>query len=336
MDILRRLRILIFTWEYWPWYILYIPIAIYYLFNVIRLRKWFYVSAVNPCFYNGGFFGNSKHEMYQQLPAYSYPSYFCIEPNDKLNINSITYPIYAKPDIGERGYGVVKLFSEEELQNYRLNHPYKTILQSNSKHTHELSVFCLRDPEKGKFSCTSIIGKHKLIVIGNGKDTIEQLVYKNDRAFLQIARIRKNKKIKMQHIPLEGEICVLVENANHSKGASFFQIHDTYDIADTFCKISEQIEGFDYGRFDIMYSSLQEVKNGEYEIIELNGIGAEPIDIYIPGKPLLEGMHILMFHWNVMYKIAKYRLAKDKICLSAKEGFAILIKHIKYKQAEMW
>jgi hypothetical protein len=76
---------------------------------------------------------------------------------------------------------------------------------------------------------------------------------------------------------------------------------------------------------------------GKYSIIELNGVGAEPIDMYIPKLSLWKGLSILVYHWKKMYEIAAYNMNVLGIKpISKKVGFAILKKHKEYKGGEMW
>ena len=54
-------------WEYWPYQVLYTPIYFQYLYYTFRTKSFFYFNASNPTFKNGGFFMDSKKDIYNLL-----------------------------------------------------------------------------------------------------------------------------------------------------------------------------------------------------------------------------------------------------------------------------
>ena len=71
-------------WEYWPYQVVYFPVYFQYLYYVIRTRSFFYFNASNPTIKNGGFFMESKKEIYDLIPSEYYPKTLLIEPNETL------------------------------------------------------------------------------------------------------------------------------------------------------------------------------------------------------------------------------------------------------------
>lgn len=337
-DKLRKYSIILTTWEYWPWGIVYTPIYIYYLWNVIRCGKWFYFSAVNPTMYNGGFFGNKKTEMYDLLPADSYPKYELVNANFNLNQLEIVFPCIVKPNVGERGFGIKKINNLDELKSYQANCNYEFLIQEYCNYKNELSVFCIKDIRTNTFFTTSIIGKKLLSIVGDGKHTLLELISKNKNSFLQIERLQAKWGKLFDEIIPTGKELFLIDNANHSKGAIFNSIDEKKDeISSLFIHLSKQINGFNYGRFDVKYNTIDELLEGKYSIIELNGVGAEPIDMYIPKLSLWKGLSILVYHWKKMYEIAQYNMNSLQIKpMNKKEGFELLRQHSNYKGKEMW
>ena len=102
-------------WEYWPYQVVYTPIYFQYLYYALRTRSFFYFNASNPTIRNGGFFMESKKEIYDLIPETYYPKTVLIksgtsleEVNDVIIKNKIEFPFIAKPDIGLRGTAVKK------------------------------------------------------------------------------------------------------------------------------------------------------------------------------------------------------------------------------------
>ena len=124
------------SWEYWPWYIIYIPVFIYWLWCGIKARTIFYISAVNPGFEYGGIIGASKTTILNKIPSKYLPLGLLVDSSDSVvNIleqmqhAKLAFPLIAKPDIGERGYNVELISDKHSLDEYLSNSSGKLIIQ---------------------------------------------------------------------------------------------------------------------------------------------------------------------------------------------------------------
>jgi hypothetical protein len=61
--------------------------------------------------------------------------------------------------------------------------------------------------------------------------------------------------------------------------------------------------GFFMGRFDLRTPSLEDFKAGRFEVLELNGVSAEPAHIYDPSVSLLDAYGALCRHWKMALEI---------------------------------
>ncbi len=94
----------------------------------------------------GGFFGGKKDEILELIPEEYNPK--CIHVKSGLNsriieefrTSEIAYPVIAKPNVGERGFGVVKIKDETELKNYSEEYNY-FLIQEYIDYPLELGVF---------------------------------------------------------------------------------------------------------------------------------------------------------------------------------------------------
>ena len=81
-------------------------------------------------------------------------------------------------------------------------------------------------------------------------------------------------KEKLDTVLKVNETINLVPYGNHCRGTKFIDASNliTPKLTDTFNTICNQIEGFNYGRMDIMFSSYDELENGiNFQIVEING-----------------------------------------------------------------
>lgn len=339
---MKRVRILLQNWEYYPWQIVYLPVYIYYLFCVLRTGRFFYFGQVNSNMRNAGFFGNTKTEMYASLPPSSYPNTLLLTPTmtmaqirERIFNIGFQYPLIVKPNIGERGEQLEKLDTEQDLIQYRNTYSFDCILQPFIDYDFECSIFCYRLQSSNPIIITSVVGKKFLQVIGDGQSTLETLIDKDDRAYLQKESLSKKWHVAFKEIIPKDKIIILRPNANHSKGASFYDLKEANNgalqqVVDGWC---QQMKGFRYGRFDIRCQSIDDLKaNQHYKIIEVNGIGAEPIDMYIPGTSVWKSWKILIFHWRKMYLISRINEQPEAKHFSDKEGWRELFAYRKFKR----
>ncbi|MFC4230500.1 hypothetical protein ACFOW1_01260 [Parasediminibacterium paludis] len=303
------------SWEYWPMWVVYFPLAFYYVYLAIKARSLFFFSASNPSIETGGMFFESKWSIFKLMPCHYYPSTILVEPQDdytiieaKLIAAKIHFPIIAKPDRGERGWRVKKLNHLQALIDYKTQTPVPFLIQSYVDYPVELSIFYYRHPKSVKGKVTSVTYKKLLSVVGDGVTSIDGLIRKNNRAFLQYLRLKKESLINLNEILPFGEERILVPYGNHVLGTMFINFNHIIDDALTTSidTISKNIEGFYFGRFDLRCASIDDLKEGKnFAILELNGAGAEPAHIYHPGFSFIEAQKVLMQHFKMLFDAAK-------------------------------
>ena len=82
-----------------------------------------------------------------------------------------------------------------------------------------------------------------------------------------------------------------------------------------FDRISLQIEGFYYGRYDLKFNTIDELENGiNFKIVELNGINSEPVHIYDQSTGLWNAYQDCFKHYKYMYEIGleNYKLGQKR------------------------
>lgn len=312
MNLFRKIT----HWEAWPFKLLYAPITPMWLWYIIRSGYVWFFTPSNPKLTFGGMEGEPKKEMYDLLPKAYYPATFNVLPKEdfasieqKLQQHRISYPLIVKPEIGGQGILFRKLDTKEELQHYHSLMPFEYIVQQLVEYPMEVSVFYIRHPKEQKGTVTGFLHKIPMQVIGDGVQTLEELVQQHPKGSKRTAELQNKHKDKWHTVIPAGEKYMLSYAANHNRGARFVDLKEHIDdqLAGIFDGISLGINDFFYGRYDIMCTSVEDLKNGKnFSILEYNGCGAEPNHFYDTGYTLIGAYREILKHWKALYKISMY------------------------------
>ena len=251
----------------------------------------------------------SKKEIYDLIPQQYYPKTELIKEGtpyeNVLNIiheSGIKFPLIAKPDIGLRGSAVKKVNSFADLKSYGEKADFDYLIQDLIPFPNEIGIFYVRYPHEKKGRITGIVAKEFLTVTGNGISNIEDLVKENPRYELQLKALKREYGSKLSAVPSQDEVINLVPYGNHARGAKFLDKSEwiTPELTAVINEVCLQIDGFYFGRIDLMYSSLKELEVGQkFSIVEINGAGSEPTHIYDPS-------HSLFFAWKELFRHITY------------------------------
>jgi len=333
----------IVRWEFWPPYIFYAPVVAYIVYLGIRFRSWTLFTAANPDIPGGGFIGESKHDILEHLKgaAWALPvSALLAEGNADqrfskaaafIEKHQLQFPVVLKPDAGQRGSGVVIVRSLKGMREYFEHAPFPTILQEYVP-GREFGVFYYRYPGKSRGRVLSITEKRMPIVTGDGRRTLQELIFADGRAVCMAAfYLRKNAQAARE-APAAGEPVQLVEIGTHCRGAIFLDGSCTVTPAleRTIQRIADCFDGFFFGRFDIRVPSLEDFMAGKnLKVVELNGVTSEATHIYDPACGLLDAYRALFRQWRIAFEIGKANRARGVRPTSAAE---LLVMTRNYRQ----
>lgn len=328
----------ILHWEHWPLLMFYIPNIPYAFAHGIVARNLVFYTAVNPGIKNSGIGSESKFKTLQLLPKKYIPKSVLHSEKqpvnttlDALKKEKIGYPLIVKPDVGFRGLLVKKIETEKELITYLHKYPVPIIIQEFLTHSNECGIFYYRHPNKSSGKVTSITLKEFLTIEGDGTSTVKELVLSDKRAFLYFDLIKDDPLIPWNSIPDKGQKMKLSSIGNHSKGTRFINGNHLINekLEKSLDQLSHQVDGWFYGRLDVKYHSLEELYQGQFKILELNGILAEPTHIYDASQMTYwKALKTIRTHWKQLYKIAMYNhkhhdVAYRKTLPFLKEMFAL-------------
>jgi hypothetical protein len=319
----------LFNWELWNFYVLYAPISPVWFWYCLRSRSMWFFSSSNPTITFGGFEGEGKKEMYDQLPSHLVPRTIYImhdlpfsEVKEKMLAAGFTYPFIVKPDVGMKGILFRKIESEEQLLKYHERIPVEYIIQDLIDLPVEVSVFYYRHPADQKGVVSGFIHKELLQVKGDGRSTLKELVQEHPRAKFRMEEMEHRHGHRFNRVLPEEEIFYLSYAGNHNRGAQFTNLHNEINerMHEVFDELSHQTT-FYYGRYDIKTTSIDDLKDGKnFQIIEFNGCGAEPNHIYDCGMSIWKAYGVLLQHWKAMYRISRYNHLNGTPYWSFKRG----------------
>ncbi len=312
----RPFFIKLLNWEYWPSKAFYYPVVPQILWQMLRSRHLCFFTAANPGIYTGGMGLESKYDTVLKIPERYRPRTLLFRAGESLDslphrllVAGLRFPLVAKPDLGFRGLLVKKVDDEKALAEYLKRFPLDFLLQEYITLPEEVGVLYYRMPGEEEGTVSSLTTKEFLFVMGDGKSTVEALIRKKPRALLQLERIRATNPDVLQRIPAPGERANLGIVGNHAKGTRFINSKELIDkaICRTFDRISKEVGGFYYGRFDIKCENLESLHTGEgMKIIEINGTCSEPTHIYDPERGAYwSALRDIARHWRIIGRIAR-------------------------------
>lgn len=331
---MKRLVEKIRNWELWPFWMRYALISPVWLWYCLRSGSLWFFSASNPTITFGGFEGEGKKEMYDQIDPALKPQTIYIDSREdfnsikvKISTEGFIYPFCVKPDVGMKGLMFRKIDNEEQLLKYHRQVNFKYIIQELITLPVEASVFYYRYPDQPSGIITGFILKELLEVTGNGKNTLRELIDHHPQAKHRIEEMYIKHSAKWNAVIPDGEKYLLAYAANLNRGARFINLQT--EIDDELVKIFDEIShrtDFYYGRYDLKCASIEELKKGNFITLEFNGCGAEPNHVYQSGLSLFEAHKVILDHWKALYDISKINKRRGVYVWNFYKGYKFL-KH---------
>ena len=261
--------------------------------------------------YFSGFEGETKSEMFNQLPPAFSPISIYIQPSErfetvlcKMKDAGLQFPVAVKPDIGTKGLLFRKIKNADQLKAYHCLLAFTYVIQEMITLPLELSIFYVRYPDNESGMITGLIAKEYLHVTGDGQSTLKQLIENHSKAFMMAEEQEIKHKENLNDIIPANQKYYLNELGNHNRGARFINLKNEIDekLLCVVDKINLFSKHFYYGRYDIKTTSLEDLKQGKnISILEYNGVGSEPNHIYDIGLTYMEAIRIIAQHWKYMY-----------------------------------
>lgn len=320
------------AFELWPARFFYIPMVLQWAALALRYRSLTLPTLANPGMEAGGLVGESKFAILSQLgregnrwvaPYTSFsvgtasgtPSADLPQALAALETAGIDFPFVAKPDIGCRGTGVRIVRTVADLDHYLANFPRREriIFQRLITAKNEAGIFYIRAPGEERGRIVSITLKLFPEVVGDGRSTLEELIEADPRAGKIKAIYLARHGAQKDRVLEAGEIFPLVFTGNHCRGAIFKDGRSqiTPEMEARFDAIARGMPEFYFGRFDVRYDSLEDLRAGRnFWLIEVNGAGSEATHIWDNSTRLGDAYRFLFFQQRTLFEFGAANRAR--------------------------
>jgi len=308
-------------WEFWPLWAFYPPVVLHILWLGIKHRSPLAFTRANPAMPRGGLVGESKYDILEGLGLEArdgnrvartllLPATETLESRLRsLSVfvadEALLWPLVLKPDVGERGKGVVFVDGLVAAEEYLRSVEYDVLAQERAV-GEEFGVFYYRMPGEPTGRIFAITEKRFPEVIGDGVHTLEYLILADDRAVCSARMFLRMHGERLAWIPPAGERFRLARLGTHSRGALFLDGSrlKTPDLERAVDQLSQRYEGFYFGRYDLVTPTPDSLRAGTPLIVlELNGVSSEATSIYDPRHNLIDGYGTLFQQWRIAFSI---------------------------------
>jgi hypothetical protein len=338
----RSRRLLSGSWrkwahfEFWPWWLVYVPVYAYVAWLALRHRSLRVVTACNPAIPAGGIVGESKSQILDGLQSVpdALARYTVLPVTDDvttrmavldafLSDNALAYPVVLKPDVGERGTGVAVVRDRTQATHY-LERAEVDVIAQEFVPGPEYGALWARRPGEPRGRITSITFKRAPVVVGDGRTKLADLIVSDRRAACMGARYLQINEEHLHDVPAAGEQVPIASLGNHCLGSLFLDGNDllTSELSAAVDRLGCAHPGFYLGRFDVRAASEEAFRRGEFKVIELNGLTSEPGHIYDPERGTFRGAYRALFaHWRMAFEIGAANVTRGARIASWGEVF---------------
>jgi hypothetical protein len=305
--------------EFWPQRYFYAPIFLYWLWLTVRHGGFTLPTISNPLFPMGGWVGESKATVFEYAGPYArrfIAPWATLDRTPNLTVAralevaaqaGLSLPFVAKPDMGCRGAGVRRVRSKAELADYIAAFPMneRIVFQALVDHEAEAGVFYIRKPNETRGRIVSLTLKYFPYVYGDGRSTLAELIARDPRAGqLQHIYLPRHKR-RLDWVVPKGQPFRIAFAGSHSRGTIFRNGNHliTEAMTDAFDRIGKDIKEFYFGRFDVRFPDIEDLRAGRnFIVVEVNGAGAEATHIWDRHITLWEAYRALAHQYRALWE----------------------------------
>lgn len=301
-----------------PERLFYLVPALMWLVLSIRHGSLTLPTIANPALEAGGLWGESKSQGLRVFgkTGQGFLSPFamvdCQDPDRlqaalaAMEAHQISFPVVGKPDRGYQGWGVRVLRSPAELADYLSWQPSdaQVMLQTLIDMPGEAGIFYIRRPGDRHGRIVSMALVYPPHVVGDGRHSVAQLVKADPILQANAAIYHERHPEAWDRILAPDEFHCLINARSARLGAVYRDALDqvTPALEEVIDRISGEIPDFHFGRFDIRFRTLHDLRQGQgFRIVELNGAGAEMLHIWVGDGTLWNAWRTLWRQYRALF-----------------------------------
>ena len=315
-----------FSWNFCPWPVQFLPVITKFF------RNWGKINAVNPALSGfSGLMGMSKIEMNKRLAEKFRPRnlFFKTLPKSREILEQKfmekygelpNYPVILKPNVGERASGVNFVRADQIDEFLAGNQDLTEIIFEEFIETElEFGLSWIRNPHTEELEILSLVQKKTPRILGDGQKTLRELILEKC-AELNLDKSREKKILAGFSAEDLSEKVVgeknIVRTASVSYGTSFQKINlssaEEENLIKLIPQLLENFAGIFAGRFDLKANNLDELLQGKCKILEMNGVGGTPLEIYDNALSIPERYEVLFNYFSKVLEIADQNIRENR------------------------
>ena len=303
-----------------------VPMVAQWLWLGLRYGSVTLPSSANPNITAGGLVGDTKSEYFDAMGPLArsrVAGFVMVQPNGAASLvaslaamrdANLQFPVVAKPDLGWCGFGVRRIDDSSGLHDYLERYPHGAalMLQQYLAAPGEAGLFYMRHPDHSCGQLLGILLRHYPQVVGDGASNIAQLIKRDGRLQRTTQSDEHECSYEPGNIPAEGEIVRLSLIASTRVGGRYEDgsDHATSALTAAVDAIARDMHQFHAGRFDVRYETLEDLRRGQFTIMEVNGAGSEAVHAWDPKYSIRDVYRIVFAKQRSLFSLAAANRAR--------------------------
>ncbi len=332
------------AFERLPKWLNLVPMVAQWIWLGIRHGSVTLPSSANPHITAGGLVGDTKSEYFACMGALArsrVADFVMIHAQGAASLPlamktvrdaNMEFPLVAKPDLGWCGFGVRRIDDEVALRDYLARYPNNAalMLQRYLDEPGEAGLFYMRHPDQQSGTLIGILLRHYPQVIGDGRSSIAQLVGDDLRLQRTTRSAEHECSYDSNRVPAADEVVRLSLIASTRVGGRYEDgsDHATKDLSAAVDAIARDMPQFHVGRFDVRYQTLENLRRGQFTIMEVNGAGSEAVHAWDPKYSIRDVYRIVFAKQRQLFALAAANRARGHMPV----GMFALARHFLHQR----
>ena len=267
----------------WPSAVLFLPVRLGVALISLRHRSLTAFASANPSFGRiGGFTGDSRSLLMRpfQRDSRCCPTLALSSddsPDERVRealafSAEHGFPLVCKPEVSENGAGLRIVRDGVALERLMRAAEEDVVLQPFVR-GREFEVVWRRNPGRDDGRIMAIVEKRAVMVRGDGEQTLEELIWLDDRAVARAALYLRCHSRELTRVVPAGETVILNPTGSYGHGARCVHRPDllTPELDAAVTSFAKRFPGLHFARFDLFSSSTEEFRAGRFTCTEVGG-----------------------------------------------------------------